>query len=670
MLMTTTPAAAGDAATDATQLATSTTGVSEPGVGEPGVGEPGVGELSLTKFLDPVPVPPVIIVPPDQDLWQLRITMRMECVRLHSQLPLTTVWTYNGSFPGPTISVRRGQKLRVNWHNEITGKFPVVAVEVQSASPFQTPGPGRDGVGPREEVAVLPPWTVVHLHGARTGGGNDGWTDNAVLPGNSQLAEYPNDQSATMLWYHDHAMAITALNVMSGLMGMYLIRDAEEDALGLPDGQHEVPLIVSDRNLDIDADGNLTGKLLHKVNILQQPTPEQPTLEKIILPFLGPFTLVNGVIWPYLEVDARWVRFRVLNASNSRFYQFELRDEADGPISGAMCQIGTDGGLLPAPVALDQLTLAPAERADILINFGAFQGKRLRLVNTLTPPFEPGTTTPNLDVMQFRVRATPVHDPFALPSKLSPSFVRLTHTTLPKHGHRWLVLTLLDNKHPEMWEMVEIDHLHPHASLPVDGTAVDGIIQVRLAGAVEPITLQRVGRTFKDAANFYIAQESWEQWRILNVSPVSHPIHLHLIQFQALSRELFDVTGFDAKKGGTTTPVAFTSEGTLDPNEQGWKDTIRVNSSRVVDGVLVGEMVSIIGQFGGASGRFMYHCHILEHEDEGMMSTFVVMPQEVMAIDPHTGSGHHPTPRQTMLWDDQSRFVSPRSDAAPPDQPQ
>lgn len=617
--MTTTPGSSPDAAVplDVAHRATSGTGVSGPGV----------SGLSVTKFLDPMPIPPVITVPPHLTLWELQVTMRTECVRLHSQLPPTTVWTYNGSFPGPTIRLRQGQRLRVNWQNEITGKFPVTAVEVQSATPFATPGPGREGVEPRKDVAVLPPWPVVHLHGARTGGGNDGWTENGVLPGDSQLAEYPNDQPSTTLWYHDHAMAITALNVMSGLMGMYLIRDAEEDALGLP---HSVPLIICDRNFDTDAQGNLTGELLHKVNILQQPTPEQPTLEKIVLPFLGPFTLVNGVIWPHCEVDARWVRFRVLNASNSRFYQFELHDENDKPISSeAVLLIGTDGGLLRAPVKLDKLTLAPAERVDILVNFGNFRSKRLRLVNTntLNPPLEPGTTTPNPDVMEFRVRTRPVHDPVTVPSTLSPSFVRLTHDTLPKHEHRWLVLTLLNNRHPEMWEMVEIDQ---PASLPADG-----IVQVRLAdGTVK--TLQRVGRTFRDAANFYIAQESWEQWRILNVSAAAHPIHLHLIRFQTLDRELFDVTGFDSTVGGTTTPVAFTGEGTLDPAEQGWKDTIRVNG---------GELVSIIGQFGGASGRFMYHCHILEHEDEGMMSTFVVMPKEVMAVDPHNmdGGPHHPT---------------------------
>jgi FtsP/CotA-like multicopper oxidase with cupredoxin domain len=173
--MTTTPDASEDAAmsSDVADQATLITGG---------------GGLSLTKFLDPMPIPPVITVPRHRELSELQITMRTEYIKLHSQLPPTTLWTYNGTFPGPTIMLRRGQKLRVNWQNEITGEFPVTAVEVQSAtpSPFDTPGPGRDGVAPREDVAALPAWTVVHLHGAETGAGNDGWPENAVLPGNSR----------------------------------------------------------------------------------------------------------------------------------------------------------------------------------------------------------------------------------------------------------------------------------------------------------------------------------------------------------------------------------------------------------------------------------------------------------------------------------------------------
>ncbi|MGQ0773054.1 MAG: multicopper oxidase domain-containing protein [Pseudonocardiales bacterium] len=151
-------------------------------------------------------------------------------------------------------------------------------------------------------------------------------------------------------------------------------------------------------------------------------------------------------------------------------------------------------------------------------------------------------------------------------------------------------------------------------------------------------TLQRVSRTFKDAANFYVEHNSWEQWSILNVSLVDHPIHLHLVQFQALSRDSYDYDApdrFDNTVGGTKTPLTRREALPVDANEQGWKDVIRVNG---------GELVRVVAQFGGATGRFMYHCHILEHEDEGMMGTFIVMPKEVMQLDPHMSGDHDTTP--------------------------
>jgi spore coat protein A len=574
-------------------------------------------ELGLTKFLDPLRVPPVVSIPAGKPRASLKITMRRADVRLHSELSETPVWTYNGSFPGPTIEVHRGQNLQVTWENAITGTYPVpaVALPMQSA----TPGPGRDGAKPRAEVAALPPWTVVHLHGARTNARNDGWTENAGLPGSAQPSEYPNDQRATALWYHDHASGITSLNVMAGLMGMYLIRDDEEDALHLPHGRYEVPLVICDRNLDTDAQGQLTSELLYKTQFAPG---------NIGLPFTGPFTLVNGVIWPHLTVDARWYRFRVLNASNFRFHRLALRDEHGDPVAGALHLIGTDGGLLPKPVAVDEVTLAPAERADILIDFSAFRGKALVLANTLAPAL-PGPTTPNPDVMQFRVRQAHVDDEFVLPETVSPSFVRLSHETLPDdHVHRWVVLTLLNGRHPEIWEMDELDQ--PPAGLPFDG-----VVQVQLAdGTVK--TLQRASRSFRDAANFYVEHGGWEVWNILNLSSVVHPIHLHLVEFQTigLGRQHFDIQSFSNDVGGTSSPVTYTEPGTLEAADHGWKDTIRVGRP---DG---GELVTIAARFSGGTGRYMYHCHILEHEDEGMMSTFIVTPREVMAVDPMHGPMH------------------------------
>jgi FtsP/CotA-like multicopper oxidase with cupredoxin domain len=582
-------------------------------------------EYGLTKFLDPLHIPPVITAPADKSQKSVKITTRPVSVKLHSQLSSTPMWAYNGSFPGPTIEVRSGHSMHAIWKNAVTGSFPVSAVDVLPAN--GTAGPGRDGAKLNADVAALPPWTVVHLHGARTNAFNDGWTENASLPGSLQRSEYPNEQRACTLWYHDHAMGITSLNMMAGLMGMYLIRDDEEDALHLPRGKREVPLIICDRNFDTDAQGNLTSELLYKTFL----TPGK--MGNIRVPFLGPFTLVNGVIWPHLKVDACWYRFRILNASNQRGYRLVLRDAHGTPIAGALHQIGTDSGLLPQAVALDELTLLPAERADILIDFSAFRGKSLVLGNTYNPVelgLPPDTpTTPNPDIMQFRVRAPNINDDFVLPGTIAKSFVRLNHDSLPDHhAHRWIVLTLLNGGHPEMWEMDEIEH--PPAGLPVDG-----VVQVQLNnGTVK--TLRRASRSFRDAANFYVEYDGWEIWNILNLSPVIHPIHLHLVEFQTigLGRQRFNIQSFNNDVGGTSTPVTYMEPGKLDANDRGWKDTIRVG---LPDS---GELVTIAARFDGGTGRYMYHCHILEHEDDGMMSTFIVTPNEVMAVDPMHGRMH------------------------------
>jgi o-aminophenol oxidase len=605
-------------------------------------------KTGLTKFVDPLRIPPVLR--PDSVYPTPQLTIEMKAVRqkLHSELPPVSLWTYSGQFPGPTIEVRRRQRVRVTWSNKIDGPNPVMDVAVvfpppPPQGPFPQPGnaPGRDGAEPNPDVAKLPPWTVVHLHGGHTSGTNDGLPENAVLPGDSQLAEYPNDQPATALWYHDHAMNVTRFNVMSGLVGMYLIRDDEEDKLQLPHGEHEVPLIICDRNVDTDSAGRLTGRLLHKIAAFDIPNVQpRPTL-----PFFGPYTLVNGVIWPYFEVEARWYRFRVLNASNARIYRLFLLDEHNNPLPGVIKQIGTDSGLLPTPTPLKgELALAPAERADILIDFSAFRGRNLRLVSTgggavvdnpATPPGQanPEAGLPEPDVMQFRVSSRAVHDKFVLPEKLSPSFQRLTHDSLPSgHEHRWIVSTPPGRIHPEIWEMAQVDP----ATVTIPS---DGIIQIAMRVPPEPhlriVTLRRVAMKYGDAATFFVKHNGWEQWKFLNLGGPPHPMHIHLIRFQALSREIYKTDTFDPVIGGTTAPIELDPNrtGILQPNEQGWKDTIRVGG---------GEVVSVAGQFSGGTGRFVYHCHILEHEDEEMMRPFLVMPEEVMALgmDMHS-SPHH-----------------------------
>ena len=249
---------------------------------------------SLIPFKDALTIPPIWKPTIAEDgSSQLTIPMQRTTVQLHSDLPFTEVWTYAGYFPGPTIEVRSGQTVQVNWINQLSGSLPIAAV---IASDNTQQMPGRSGGIEQTKISEIPAWTVVHLHGGRTPSDSDGWSENASLFGQTQTSVYSNQQRSSLLWYHDHAMGITRYNVYSGLAGMWTIRDCEEEELELPSGEYEIPLLIQDRNLDTEPDGSLTGKLLHKV--------EENTME-----FFVPFTLVNGTIYPYCAVEARHYRF-------------------------------------------------------------------------------------------------------------------------------------------------------------------------------------------------------------------------------------------------------------------------------------------------------------------------------------------------------------------------
>jgi FtsP/CotA-like multicopper oxidase with cupredoxin domain len=588
----------------------------------------------LTKFLDPLRLPPVIR---PHSWWhqdEITINMTKARTRLHSQLPVTAVWAYEGQFPGPTIEVRSGKRLRVAWRNDIEGTIPLVAVrgpiaEANLPGYRDENGNPRPGISLFDGVAELPAWTVVHLHGAMTNAGNDGWAHNATLHGRAQLAEYPNGQQATTMWYHDHAMAVTRFNVHAGLAGMYLIRDDEEDGLDLPYGDHEIPLVIADRNLDTDpATQALTGQLLFKAAVVGSGA---------MIPFTGPFNLVNGVIWPHLDVDARWYRFRVLNAANSRFFRLNLIDETGANHNDAVRIIGTDGGLLPAPAALPAggLTLAPAERADVLIDFSRFTGQHLRLTNAVVPVG--GVVEP--DLMEFRVESRDRHDQFTLPDKLSTSYVRLEHgSTVPAdHDHVFVALVppgSAGEAHPQMWELREVTE---PSELP-DHFPAKGFLQLKDPSTGATRTFEKVASLFDDTTTFFIDHERWAVWNLIHVGGPTHPIHIHMSQFQLLTRRAFpltqgNVTGFDVAVGGTTQPLDPPGAGRpVAKYEEGWKDTFQVQA---------GEWVTVAGKFAGATGEFMYHCHILDHEDEGMMRPFVVHPPEVAKFHVHPeGSGH------------------------------
>jgi spore coat protein A len=278
---------------------------------------------SLARFVDALPIPPVLKpdgLRPDPDasgsaqLPYYRVAMREAPVRVHRDVQPTRVWSYGGTFPGPTFETRTGKGLLVEWANELPSThFLPIDHRICGAS-ADTP-----------EVR-----TVVHVHGARVASESDGYPEDWYTPGHSALYHYPNRQDAATLWYHDHAMGIERLNQYAGLLGVFLIRDEVENALRLPSGPYEVPLVLCDRSFDAE------GQLVY-------PTSGDPSAPWVP-EFYGDSHLVNGKLWPYFEVEPRRYRFRVLNASNGRFYLLSLSN------GQSFDQIGTDQGLLPAPV--------------------------------------------------------------------------------------------------------------------------------------------------------------------------------------------------------------------------------------------------------------------------------------------------------------------------------
>ena len=579
----------------------------------------------LRPFVDPLPFPQRRIAREPA-----RFVVRLEPARhrFHRDLPPSPVWTYDGSLPGTTIEVERGTELEVRWENHLTGPFPVV---VTVAPEFEVDGvpaqcvPGRSGGVPDPRADALSGYAVVHLHGAMTSAPSDGWTENIAAPGQASLDTYPNDQRATMLWYHDHVMGVTRFNVYAGLAGLWIVRDNRERELELPEGPpYEVPLVLADRNFDVDDTGAITGRLVHKTD------PE-------VMECFSPFTIVNGAVWPYLDVEPATYRFRVLNGSNARTYRLVLMRDGE-PDHGRITQIGTDAGLLLGPVSVPAqgLVLASAERADLLVDFSDLDpGVELTLWNTATAPFDGTFADPSIagaanlggllpypEVLRIRVgegrrSSRPV------PRVLATDFRRTRREELAGAVVRPIALVERDGT-PPMLTMHELGPAEDgdEAFVTLVETAPDGTER-----ATHWIT---VASRFEDTTTFFPMLHEPEIWRLINLTGDTHPIHVHLDPFQVLERHPATVVGTTVRIG--TAPADGVPH-MLDDNELGLKDTVRVNPNEVVD---------IVVRFEVFCGRYMYHCHILEHEDHDMMRPFVVMPAQLMPfMDMH--KGHDPS---------------------------
>ncbi len=584
-------------------------------------------ERSLAPFVDPLPMPPrrVIVEP-------TRLTVRLETAlhQFHSGLPRSRVWTYDGHLPGPTIEVRRGVAVEVEWDNQVGGTLPVTVVRAPS---FEVNGvpvqcvPGRSGGVPDAAAAALIGFSVAHLHGGITQATSDGWTENLALPGQSTLDTYPNEQRAAMLWYHDHVMGVTRFSVYAGLAGLWIVRDERERELGLPEGPpYEVPLLLADRNFDVGPDGRLTGELLHKTD------PE-------VMECFSPFTVVNGAIWPVVEVEPTLYRFRLLNGSNARTYRLVLTRDGE-PDHQRITQIGSEGGLLlrPASLPAQGLVLGSAERADLLVDFSDLSpGVELTVWNTAAAPFDgtfadptvagtadPGGLLPFPEVLRIRVvegnRARR-----SVPTALATDFEPLNRGDLD--GCVVRAVALVEHRSDGEGEppMLTLRELAEDAG--ADGPV---IVVVEQHGGRERETRWRtVASRFEDTATFFPTLGAPEIWRFINLTGDTHPMHVHLDSFQILGRHPAVVELDEATTTAQVTSAVVRIDQDpgddipheLDENERGLKDTVRVNANEVVD---------IAVRFSSYAGRYMYHCHILEHEDRDMMRPFVVMPAELM----------------------------------------
>jgi spore coat protein A len=468
-----------------------------------------------------------------------RLVQRPATVDIIPGLP-TAIWGFDGQFPGPTILARSGSPVSVEVENRLT----------------------------------VP--TVVHLHGGHTPAESDGYPTDLILPadGADQWTSrrstgvrtvglrdyhYPLQQRASTLWYHDHTMDFTGPNVYRGLAGFFIVGDDQDDALPLPRGDHDLPLMICDRAFA--ADGSFRYPAL-------SPAQDSPGVQTSYMAgVLGDVLLVNGVAWPRHEVDGTQYRLRLLNASNARRYQLAL--DPPPPTGSPFVQIASDGGLLAGPVPRDSVTLASAERAEVIVDFGSYPvGTLVNLVNRLGT----GSTVP---VLQFAiVRAAPtttsIPPVLSVIEPLQPSQARATRT---------FAFQLRRGS---------MTGLSAGSVAPGHGVEPGG----DQGGGAGQLMWMVNGRPFEPAVDLASpGLGDVEIWRLM--TDLLHPVHVHLNPFQVLRR-------------GGRAPGA---------GDLGWKDTIDL---------VPGETAEIIMRFCGYPGRYVFHCHNLEHEDMAMMANFSV----------------------------------------------
>jgi spore coat protein A, manganese oxidase len=628
----------------------------------------------------------------------------------------TFLWGYRvnnhaAAYPAATIEARQGTATSVIYDNQLQGphgsapflqKYLTQDLTVHWSDPLHITRDNHCATSDVLRAPCLDPYAgpvpaVAHLHGAEVLSAYDGHPDAWFTPGAalhgpgfvSTTYNYVNRQEATTLWFHDHALGATRLNVYSGMAAFYLIRDGRDtgaatNPIGLPAGPFEQELLVADRQFDTQ------GQLLFPDGTPgANPTgingpPPNPDVHPFWIPeFFGDVMTVNGKSWPYFEVQPRRYRLRFVNGSNARFLQMQLVEAAGHQPTATpgphLWQIGSDGGLLDAPTDLDDpgnpdaphVFLAPAERADIIVDFAGQAGKSFILINgqgafAPYPSGDPPDPNTNGQVMEIRVNQPLAgrdtsFDPARAhcPLRAAP-IVDIRPATTHRTPDQTRQLILVEVEGPGGPEEVLLNNSHwdgnrDGTTTPIPGSTGNG-------HGISATEVPRVGST--------------EVWEIANLTEDAHPVHIHLIQFQVISRQAFrrddyrvawDATFPGGTFQGVTYPPgtfipAFGPPGDYrhanaagavggnpafdpfllasptppDPSEAGWKDTLKVKPFEVTriavrwapQATPVRAAAPGINRFPfdpttGGPG-YVWHCHILDHEDNEMMRSYLV----------------------------------------------
>jgi spore coat protein A len=541
---------------------------------------------ALEKWVDEVPRPGVVEPTGTKDgqpYYEIEIKEIEQ--KIHRDLPATTLYGYDGQYPGPTIEAEQDEPIYVRWQNKLPDEhfLPVDTTVHSDIIPYD-----KEGVR-----------AVTHLHGGNTESASDGRPKAWFTPDFEETGPdfkkkdyyYSNDQPPATLWYHDHALGITRLNSYAGLAGFYLIRNEHERDLGLPEGKYEIPLTLQDRSFNED------GSLFYPTTAPDEEGNSYP--EPSIVPqFYGDTPVVNGKAWPRLSVEPRKYRFRILNGSNSRFYNLKLfeHNETSGEASKEgppFLQIGNDGGLLSEPVKVsDRLEIGSSQRADVVVDFTDYAGRTLLLHNNAPA--------------KYRGMA---------------GIGEGGYEPLPEI----MLIDVSDSKNKRDSSQVQ-DELTQVPNIPAD--SVDNTRYVTLAPQSDEYGRKRyllgteekpTGHKLTDPVTEKPTVGDTEIWSIANLTGMSHPVHLHLVHFQVLGRQSsgdYEPATDDIEPDVLEAPKTY---------ELGWNDVVTVDPGEVVH--VIAHFGEYKGLFSDRTGDYMWHCHMMEHEEYDMMRTFRVVSE-------------------------------------------